>query len=171
MADNATPNKLVRRNQWASFMNTGTSEQETYSLMGDGFTQLAESKNPKEYSRQYVNMATEATDVVGYAPAIAYTVDVYSGDPCIKKIMEITDNEYVGSDAQVSIVNVNLWTGTEGSREATRRKYAVIPDGKGDGTDALVLTGNFKAVGDQEKGTFNETTKTFTPATAAAGTT
>ena len=167
MAD-ATTNKLVQRNQWASYMNTGTGEQETYNLMGDGFTQLAESKNPKEYSRQYVNMATEATDVVGYAPAIAYTVDVYSGDPCITKILEITDGEYVGTDAQVTIVNVNKWKGEEGKREATRRKYAIIPDGKGDGTDALVVSGSFKAVGDIEKGTFNEQTKTFTPAAAAA---
>lgn len=163
-----TQNKLIQRNQWASYMNTGTGEQESYSLMGDGFTSLAESKNPKEYSRQYVNMATEATDVVGYAPAIAYTCDVYSADPCIKKIMEITDNEYVGSDAQVTIVNVNLWTGSEGAREATRRKYAVIPDNKGDGTDALVLSGNFKAVSDIEKGTWDESEKTFTAATAAA---
>lgn len=157
-----TVKKLVQRNQWASYMNTGTGDQEDYNLMGDGFTQLSESKNPKEYSRQYVNMATEATDVVGYAPSIAYSCDVYSGDPCIKKILEITDGEYVGTDAQVSIVNVNRWDGEETARAATRRKYAVIPDSKGDGTDALVISGNFKAVGDIEKGTFDEKTKKFT---------
>lgn len=163
-----TANKLVRRNQWASYMNTGTGDQESYSLIGDGFTQLSESKNPKEYSRQYVNMASEATDVVGYAPSIAYSCDVYSGDPCIKKILEITDGEYVGTDAHVSIVNVNRWDGDETARVATRRKYAVIPDSKGDGTDALVISGSFKAVGDIEKGTFNETTKAFTAASASA---
>ena len=159
-------NKLVQRNQWASYMDTGTSDAEEYNLMGDGFTSLTESKNPKEYSRQYVNMATEATDVVGYAPSIAYACDVYSGDPCIQKIMKITDDEAVGTDAQVPIVNVNLWTGTEEAREATRRMYSVIPDSKGDGTDALVISGNFKAVGDQVKGTFNTNTKKFTASTA-----
>lgn len=165
----ANVNRLVQRNQWASYMDTGTDGTEEYNLMGDGFTSLTENKNPKEYSRQYVNMATEATDVVGYAPSIAYTCDVYSGDPCIQKIMKITDNEYVGADAQVNIVNVNLWSGAEGAREATRRKYSVIPDSKGDGTDALVISGNFKAVGDIEKGTFNESTKKFTAASAAGG--
>lgn len=165
MAD--TVNKLVQRNEFASYMNTGTGQTETYSLMGEGFTQLAESKNPIEYSRQYVNMATESTDVVGYAPSIAYTCDVYSEDPCIKKIMEITDQERVGTDAQVEIVNVNLWKLSGSECEAYKRRYAVIPDGKGDGTDALVISGNFKAVGDPIKGTFNPETKAFT---ADAGT-
>lgn len=161
-------NKLVQRNQWASYMDTGAGDLEEYSLMGDGFTTLTESKNPKEYSRQYVNMATEATDVVGYAPAIAYTADVYSGDPCIQKILEITDGERVGTDAQVNIVNVNRWEGEATALEATRRKYAIIPDSKGDGTDALVISGSFKAVGDIEKGTFDEKTKKFTVTGAAA---
>ena len=87
----ADANKLVQRNQFATYMDCGIDSKEDNRLMGDGFTSLVENKNAKEYSRQYVNMATEATDVVGYAPSIAYTADTYSQDPCIKKIMDVTD--------------------------------------------------------------------------------
>lgn len=164
----ADANKLVQRNQFATYMDCGIDSKEDNRLMGDGFTNLVENKNAKEYSRQYVNMATEATDVVGYAPSIAYTADTYSQDPCIKKIMDVTDRELVGTDAQVTITNVNLWEPADGgsgkSFKAKRRKYAIIPDSKGDGTDALVISGKMAAVTDVENGTFDVETKTFTSA-------
>lgn len=43
-------------------------------------------------------------------------------------------------------------------------KYAIIPDSKGDGTDALVISGKMAAVTDVENGTFDVETKTFTSA-------
>lgn len=145
--------KLVNRNEWAAYMKTADS---AYTLMGEGFTSLTENKNAKEYSRQYVHEKTERTDVTGYATSIAYSCDVYSEDPVIQKIIEITDNEKVGTDAQVEVVSVNLWQtgGAENSYIAYQRKYAVIPDSKGDGTDALVYSGNLRAVGDVVKGKF-----------------
>ena len=152
----ADTNRLVNRNEWAAYMKTAES---VYSIIGEGFTSLTENKNAKEYSRQYVHEKTERTDVTGYASSIAYSCDVYSKDPVIQKIIEITDNEKVGTDAQVEIVSVNLWQtgGAENSYVAYQRKYAVIPDSKGDGTDALVYSGNLKAVGDIVKGTFTIT--------------
>ena len=67
---------LVTRNKRQSYMNTGTVNAPTWSLIGEGFTSLAESKNPNEYSRHSVHEATERTDVTGYAPSIAYALDV-----------------------------------------------------------------------------------------------
>lgn len=160
--------ELVMRSQFASYMKTATgsgSDPDTYTLMGEGFTSLKESKNPKEYSRQYVNESTERTDVVGYATQIEYSLDTYTENAAIEKIKDITDNEKVGTDAQVEIVNVNLWNDTGSSSahayEAFKRNYAVIPDAKGDGVEALVYSGSFKAVGDITKGTWDGTT--FTP--------
>ena len=54
-------------------------------------------------------------------------------------------------------------TDTEGSYTAYKRRFAIIPDGKGSGTDALIYTGNLKAAGDIIKGKFDVSTKTFTP--------
>ena len=42
-----------------------------------------------------------------------------------------------------------------------------LTGGKGDGTEALIYTGTFKAVGDIVEGTFDIKTETFTPKAAA----
>lgn len=166
MAD-TTVSKLVNRSEVRSYMNTAASGSTTptYTLMGEGFTSLNESKNPKEYSRQYVHENTERTDVTGYAPSIAYSVDIYTNNPVIQRIRNVTDNELVGTDSQVDIVTVEHFEGTETTRPATKRAYSIIPDSKGDGTDALIYTGTFHAVSDIVKGTWSESTSTFSPNT------
>lgn len=164
--------RLVKRAEMRSYMDVASSgENENYELIGEGFTSLSESKNPQEYSRQYIHESTERTDVVGYAPSLAYSVDAHTNNPVIAKIIKVTDEELTGSDAKVAIVTVNAFdsqtTGT-GSAAATvckayKRFYNIIPDNKGDGTEALVYTGNLRAAGDIIIGTFNEATKVFTP--------
>lgn len=164
----ATP-QLVTRNQFKSYMDTSAASatSATWTLMGEGFTSLKEAKNPTEYSRKYVHERTERTDVTGYATQIDYTTDTYTENPVIAKIAEVTDKELVGTDAQVDIVCVNEFqdSGSSGTHAyaAFKRTYAIIPDSKGDGTDALVYSGSFKAVGDIVFGTFSGTA--FTAAT------
>lgn len=155
---------LVSRSQYRSFMNTAAAgaATPTYLLMGEGFSSLSEAKNPKEYSRQYVHEQTERTDVVGYATSVAYTLDTYTNNPVIARLREVHDKELVGTAAQVDIVNVNMFDGEAGAYTAFKRNYNVIPDAKGDGTDALVYSGTLKAAGDIVFGTWNEDTNTFT---------
>ena len=163
-------NELILRCQWESYMACGGKEKSTLELVGEGFTAFPEAKNPKEYTRKYVNYKTEKTDVIGYSPSIAYTCDAISGDPVVNEIIEITDNEYLGSDTHRDIVSVNCWQKSEkkqGEFVAFKRTYAIIPSNKGDGTDALIYTGTMKAVSDIVFGTFNRETKTFTPEDAA----
>jgi len=159
-------NELITRDQWRSYLGVkGAGNVVTYHLIGEGFTDLSESKNPKEYSRKYVHERSERSDVTGYAPSLAYSTDVYSEDPVVLEIIDITDNELVGTDAQRDVVSVNLWKPIQGQAskfEATKRTYAVIPDSKGSGSDAMVYSGNFKASGDPVFGAFDVTTKTFT---------
>ena len=161
----ATANEeLVLRYQFASYMNTGTGTTEDYNLIGEGFTTFPESKNPQEYSRKYVSDKSERSDVIGYAPSISYSCDVITGNPVIEDIIEITDKELLGTDTHRDIVSVNLWEETEtaGTYKAYKRTYAIIPDGKGDGTDAMIYTGTMKAVSDITEGTFVLSTKKFT---------
>lgn len=151
---------LVSRDQWVAYMNTGTDGTEEYNLVGEGFSSFSEAKNPKEYTRQYVHEKSERSDVVGYAPSISYSADMYSGDPCVERVAKAADEEQVGNAAHVDIVTVNLWENV-----AYKRTYAIIPDGKGDGVEALIYTGTLKAVGGSTKGSFDVATKKFTTAT------
>lgn len=157
-------NKLVTRSEWLAYMEVGGDSAKTYKLIGEGFTSFAESKNPKEYSRQYVNEKSERTDVVGYAPSIDYSCDVYSTDPVIQELITIADKELIGSDTHRKICSVNTWVAgtTEGTYAAFERTYAVVPSTKGDGTDALIYAGTLRAVGDIVPGEFDPDTCTFT---------
>lgn len=162
-------NELVLRCQMESYMECGSGETKAYNLIGEGFTAFPIALNPKEYTRKYVNYKTEKSDVIGYAPSVSYSCDCISGDPVVKEIVAITDAEALGTATHRNVVTVNAWEeGENGDCPAYMRTYAIIPAGKGDGTDALVYTGTMKAVSDQVKGTFNRTSKKFTPETAAA---
>lgn len=70
-----------------------------------------------------------------------------------------TDDEIVGTDAQVSIVVVDLFDQKTSETTCTARKrlWSVIPDTEGDGTDALIYKGSFKAAGEIVKGTATTT--------------
>lgn len=152
---------LAMRAQLAHYMDVSTTSTPQFERIGEGFTDFTESKNAKEYARQYINEYTERTDVIGYAPSFAYSADIYSDDPVCEKIVALTDTEAIGSNAIVTVVTANEWESPTAAT-AYKREYAVIPDQKGSGVEALVYTGTLKAVGEQIVGTWNSSTKTFT---------
>ena len=104
-------NKIVMRCEYASFMDCILLSPHAFKLIGEGFTSFPESKNPKEYTRKYINYKTEISDVIGYAPSVEYAVDCISGDPCVEEIVHIHEHELLGSDTHRDVVNVNLWKG------------------------------------------------------------
>ena len=63
--------EIVARHKILSFYGVKTTTEgtttTTYHRM-KYFTQLSQSKNPQEYSRKYVDEATQRTDVTGFAP-------------------------------------------------------------------------------------------------------
>lgn len=145
---------LVKRSQRVSYMDTAASAGPASFERMTGFTAITNTKNPKEYSRQYVDRDTETSDVVGYAPAKEYSFDRYSNNPVHEKIAKIHDGELLGNDTHVDIVTVDLFkkSSTGEKYHAEKRTFAVIPDTDGDGTDALTYSGSFKAVSDIEVG-------------------
>lgn len=134
---------MVNRSQRLAFMDIG----EKYTRMTK-FTSLSGAKNPKEYSRTYVDETTETSDVIGYAPSTDYSFDRYTDNAVQDIICNIHDNELIGTDTHVDIVSVDLFSPEEAdnSYKAVKRTWAVIPSSEGDGTDALIYSGSFKAV-------------------------
>lgn len=148
--ENEVVKKLVARHKRLAFMKTADGK---YVRM-TGFTSLGESKEAKEYSRQYVDEATERADVVGYATGISYEFDRHTNTPVHETLAAISDDEIVGTDAQVTVVSVDLFSEKpDGSCVARLRTYSVIPDGSGDGTDALIYKGTLKAASEITHGT------------------
>lgn len=170
MADNTATNELVLRCQWEAYMECGSGTTAAFNLIGEGFTSFPEAKNPKEYTRKYINYKTDKSDVIGYAPSIEYSCDCISGDPVVQEIINIHDNELLGTATHRRVVSVNRWEEKDGACPAFMRTFAIIPGNKGEGTDALVYTGTMKAASDIVKGTFNIETKKFEEATVTAQT-
>ncbi|MGN1346532.1 MAG: hypothetical protein ACI4V1_07080 [Eubacteriales bacterium] len=154
---------IVNRAERKHFLNTGTEAQPVWSPIGEGFTEFMESKNAVSYGRRYIHESTKRTDVTGYAPVIDYEFEVYRDNAVIAVLREITDLERCGDQAQVDLLTVDLFDETaNGVCRAIRRRYSVIPDECGEGTDALCYTGTMKAVGDLHPGTYVVSTGVFT---------
>lgn len=145
-------NTLVKRSDKVAFYGIKGSTGDTYTYHRmQGFTDMSTSKNPIEYSRQYVDEDFEQSDVVGYSPSIAYGFDQFAGNAVHEDIAKISDDELLGTDAIRPIVLVDLTK--ESGVNAVKRDFAVIPDSEGDSTDAYTYSGNLKVKGDKIKGT------------------
>ena len=163
MAGDTNKKKLVGRHKRVAFMDVA-GDGKTFTRM-TGFTSMSDSKNSTEYSRQYVDEASERSDVVGYAPSMDYEFDRLDASypSCFTFAPQnLTLSSMVGSDAQVTVVVVDLFDATaEDANTCTARKrdWSVIPDSEGDGTDALIYKGSLKAAGEIVKGTATTTDK------------
>lgn len=160
--------KLVGRHKRLAFMKVEAGEESTYGRL-TGFTAMSEAKEAKEYSRQYVDEAAERTDVVAYATGIEYSFDRFTNNPAHEVIARITDDEIVGTDAQVEVVTVDIFDQDEqGNCPARKRIYSIVPDTTGDGTDALIYSGTFKAASEIVKG-YCKTTDSWQTCTFTEG--
>ena len=152
--------KLVKRSQRRAYYGVPAAESgtTTYTRMTK-FTSLSKSKNPKTYSRQYVDEDAAIEDVVGYAESISYAFDEEVGNTVHADIATIADEEQLGEDAvrEIIVVFLDQEGETSGSKRAVKRSYAVIPNGEGDKVEAYTRAGDFKCRGPQ---VFGEVTST-----------
>lgn len=145
--------KLVNRSKKVSFLGclNGGSTETFYRMRG--FTTLSNSKNPTEYSRKYVDEDFETTDVTGYSPSTEFGFDEYTNDKVHEEMIDILDNEKMGTDARRNIVTVDFSKKeTDGTYKAVKREYSIIGDTDGDGTDAYTYSGTFRSTGNRITG-------------------
>ncbi len=138
---------LVKRSDKKLFYGVSGEDGAVSFVRARNFTDASVSKNPGEYTRQYVDEAEERTDVVRYSPSISYAFDACKGDPVIEDIIKITDGELLGTDAQRELVQVDFSSPVEGGGfKAIKRTFAVIADSEGGSLDAYTYSGTFKVV-------------------------
>lgn len=149
------PRKLVKRSDYKSFWGVPASGSGTPTFKRmKGFTEFSISKNPTEYSRQYVDESFETTDVTGYSDSCSFAFDKFTGDDVLADIAAIIDDDKLGTDAQREVVMVDFSSSvTGGGYEAVKATFAVIGDSKGDSMDAYTYSGNLKLAGTKIKGT------------------
>ena len=143
---------LVKRSDKVSFLGCVDNGTETFNRMR-GFTSLSGSKNPAEYSRQYVDEEFETTDVTGYSPSLDFAFDEYTEDEVHNELVTILDGEKTGTEARRNIVTVDFSKPVTGGYEAVKREFAIIGDSEGDSTDAYTYSGTFRSTGSRIEGT------------------
>lgn len=144
---------IAKRSSKVAFYGVSTDDGVVYHRMS-GFTEFATSKNPIEYSRQYVDEEMEVTDVVGYAPSVSYEFDLFDDNPVHKDMAAIADNESVGGAAVRTIIIVDV---DADKKAAIKREFSVIPDGEGSSMDAYTYSGSLKVKGEKVFGTAEST--------------
>lgn len=141
---------IVGRHEKVAFFGVKDAEGAVSYHRLKGFTELSTSKNPKEYSRQYVDESFERTDIIGYATSIGYKFDEMADNTVHADLVSIEENEVVGGAAirEIVMVYLNREGTTGGTFEARKRSFTVVPDSSGSETDAMIHSGTFKANGE-----------------------
>lgn len=154
----------IKRSKFAAFLNTGTGETPTWSLIGDGVTSMTISYNPQTSDETYINQDSGTTDVESYKPTSAVPMTAIQGDPVFDYVDALRKKRAVLNDARTDICLVYLYeTETTGAYPAEKNTCSIQIDdfgGEGGGSNVINFTVNF--VGDAVDGTFNPSTKTFT---------
>jgi len=143
---------MIKRSEKLAFMEVEKDGALVYKRM-TGFTEFSISKNPKEYSRKYIDEDMERSEVVGYSPTISYKFDTDPENLVHQYLCNVGDRELLGNDAECNIVIVDLSKKKEnGEAEAFLRKFSIIPENEGDDKDTYTVSGSFKAAGTKKFG-------------------
>lgn len=160
----ATAKSKIKRSLLATFLNTGTSEEPVWSLIGDGVTEQTISYNPQTNDETYINQNSGVTDVESYKPTISNPMTAMKGDEVFEYVDNLRIKRAVLDESVTEILIVYLYkTATTGAYPAERNRCGIqIDDFGGAGGESAKLNFTVNLQGDATHGTFNPSTKTFT---------
>jgi len=155
----------VFRDEFQTFLDVTPASTATYSLLGEGIKTAKVSMNPSITEETWIHERNARKFLESYAPVLPVEASCRRGDPVFEYVDNLYRTQARGADAVSSIVNVYLYE-TEVAGEFPATKYAVVTsvdDFGGDGGLRNMLSFTFNYQGDPIQGTFNPTTKAFTP--------
>lgn len=160
---------VIKRHQYADYLNVGKPDVPDWVLMGVGFTTLDEEPNAQTDTVKYVCDKASSTSVTGYDTTFPFEAEQIKEEKAINDIYKIARNHALGSDAERDYLRVELWNPGEAENTFEARKFRVaVAVSEISGENKMSMSGNLNAVGDPVFGTFNTTTKTFTESNAPA---
>ena len=148
----------------AHYFDVGTSSASDIQL-GGVITELTESSNPTETEKQYIHEKSKRTTTTGYSNEFPITMDMVKGDKVFENFYEKFYQRKTGNDLNIDHYIVNLWENeTEANTYKARKitQTVSITECNGAAGEQKQITGSLKG-GDFVYGTFNTSTKTFTP--------
>jgi hypothetical protein len=153
----------VKRSQFKTFLNTGTTETPVWSLIGDGVTTGAIEYNPTTTEEVYIHQDSGTTEIESYKPTMPVEATAKAGDAAFDYVDGLRQSRAVLGAAKGEVVNVWLYeTETTGTWPAEKQAVNIsIESFGGDGGSSAKLNYTLNYVGDATAGTFNPTTLAF----------
>ena len=149
----------------AHYFDVGTSNESDIQL-GGVITEMTESSNPTEQEKQYIHQKSKITKTTGYSNEFPITMDMVKGDKVFENFYEKFYLRKTGNDLNIDHIIVNLWEPVaeqENKYKARKITQTVsITECNGAAGEQKQITGSLKG-GDFVYGTFDTSTKTFTP--------
>lgn len=162
---------IRQRRMQANYLNCGSQEESAYALLGVGAKTLDENPSAQTKSRKYVCDKSATKSISGYDWNTAFDIDQIREQEAINFIVNIGEQQLVGEDAETDYVVVDLDQKDESSATSYHaRKFQIAIEVASFTNDdgEMGCTGNFLGKGDPIEGTFDTSTKTFTPKTEGA---
>lgn len=162
----------IKRSLLAIFLNTTPGESTpTYALMGQGITSQKINYGPETSDETYVSDDSGTVDVESYKPTIPTQQTAIQGDGVFDYVDGLRKKRAVMEDARSDVVVVYLYEEpTNGAYPAEKNAVSIqIDDFGGDGGKSVEINYTVNMVGNPIKGTFNPSTKTFTPDATTGG--
>lgn len=147
----------------------GDSTGETITL-GGVITEMTESSNPIESEKQYIQQKSKTINITGFSNEFPITMDMVKNDVVFEDFYDIFYNRKTGAEAKRDHYIVNTWEPVESNGTPVANTYKArkinqtveITECNGAAGEQKQITGSLKG-GDFVYGTFNTSTKTFTP--------
>lgn len=165
MAEEATTLVQLSNTHRAIYLKVGDS---SFARLGEGVNNFTPSNNPTVSTKHYINMKSPHNAITAIAKQYSMSADYVKGDPCLDYLESIEDK--IGSDCMTELVDVDMSSPVaEGSGTAYKAKKAnitisVTQPYSIEGGNNQQIEATFYVNGDQTSGTFDTSTKTFTPA-------
>lgn len=149
---------IRKRKVQANYMKV----DETFELLGTGFTELNESPSAQTSSKRYINQSSSRQSVTGYEWSSSFNADQIASEKAIEHIRNIGEMQLTGADTETEYVIVDLDKESQnGGYRARKFNIAIAVDSFDDNDGELGISGNFLGQSDPVEGTFDTSAKTF----------
>ena len=155
----------IERKYLAHYINTAKADAAVYERLGKDLEEFSPELAPQVDTKK--NILGETSIVISSYEKTGSIEPYYAekDSPLFKRLQDIIDNQLVLDDLKTDVVEVKLWDEAEGGAYPAIKEEAYIEvSSYGGDTTGYQIPFTLHFTGVRTKGTFNVSTKTFTPA-------